>query len=165
VFSNAVVSGLRAALGFGPDVLDESVLLGRNPELIHQEIMRVGIHILVPAARSRLDTLDQAGWKRLATNLQSMWGDAERVLDRFGHRLEPREVELLLDIQQSLEGALTFWRTFPDLAGVPDVQLPKTKTPPELLKSGGYDSTAEELRKVLKYAQLLTAERNEGTEA
>jgi hypothetical protein len=157
IFSNALISGIRAGLEFRPDVLSETVMLSGNPDLMHKEILRVAEHVLEPSARTRLDRLDQAGWKQLATHIQSTWVEAERLIDRFGSRLGPRQMELMLDIQQALARSLTFWGTFPDLAGVPDEELPRTKTPPELLKASGYDSTAAELRNLLKCARSLTA--------
>lgn len=156
IFSNALISGIRAGLGFGPDVLSETVMLSGNPDLMHREVLRVAVHVLEPSARSRLDRLDQPGWKQLAAHIQATWGEAERLIEGFGSRLGPRQMELMLDIQQALERALTFWRTFPDLAGVPDEKLPKTRTPPELLKASGYDSMAAELRNLLKCARMLT---------
>ena len=158
VFVNALVSGLREALGFGPEILNESETMTGDPERIHREVLRVAEHVLVPAAPARLAGLDEAGWKRLATHLQSVWTEADRILDRFGHRLAPGQVELLLDIQRTVDSSLVFWRTFPELAGVADDKLPETKTPPEILKAHGYDSTAADVQKLLRYAVQLSAE-------
>jgi hypothetical protein len=155
-FSNATVTGLRVALGFGTDVLDQSVLRTKDPKLGSAEVMRVAVHLLAPAARARLDHLDASGWEKLAKHLQFTWREAERLLDQFGNRLDPTEVELLLDMQEALETSLLFWRTFPDIAGVPDAELPKTRTDSIQLKAAWSDITAEAIRKVLALADQIS---------
>lgn len=155
VYVNAVISGIRTGLGFGPDVMDQAEVMSGDLERAHLEVLRVAEHVLEPASRARVAELDEEGWRRLANHLQSMWAEAERLLDRFPQRLEPRQVELLLDLQTTIISTLVFWRTFPDLAGVPADRLPETKTPPEILQSLGYDSTAKELRRVLALARDL----------
>jgi len=111
--------------------------------------------VLAPAARARVGQLDEDGWRSLARHLQSVSAEAERLLDRFSNRLHPRQIELLLDIQAAAQYALTFYQTFPDLAGVPPERLPQTKTLPGELQPFGYDSTAKELRRLLDLAREL----------
>ena len=155
VYVNAVISGIRTGLGFGPDVMDQAEIMSGDTERAHLEVLRVAEHVIAPASRAQLAGLDEEGWRRLANHLQSMWAEAERLLDKFPQRLEPRQVELLLDIQTTIISTLVFYRTFPDLAGVPVGRLPETRTPPEALQSNGYDSTANELRRVLALARDL----------
>ncbi len=155
VYINAVISGVRTGLGFGPDIMDQAEIMSGDPVRGHLEVLRVAQHVLEPASRGRLNGLDEEGWRRLAGHLQSMWTEAERLLDRFPHRLKPRQVELLLDIQSAISSALVFWITFPDLAGVPVDKLPESKTPPEVLQSLGYDSTAKEIKRILVLAREI----------
>lgn len=157
VFANRLILGFRVVLGFGPDVMDEDAAISADLERGHREMLRLAEHVLAPAARSRLEVLDQEGWKQLDSHLQHMWVEAERILDRFSHRLKPRQMELLLDIQDSLQGARFFWRTFPELAGTRGQELPQTRTPPELLQEQGHDSTARALRNVMGLAGELSS--------
>ena len=155
VFVNALISGVRSSLGFSPDIMDYSVSFSSDPKRVHQEVLRVAEQVLVPAARLRVGTLDEAGWRRLASHLQSVVTEAERILNTYSSRLEPRQIELLLDIQWEVQSALTFWQTFPDMAGVPADQLPETRTPPEILQEHGYESTAGALQRLLGLAKAL----------
>jgi hypothetical protein len=156
VLVNRLISGIRNSFGFGPSVVEQLIPVTNDPKGIHEALLRFGKEVLAPVARERLDSLDEAGWRKLATHLQMVWSEAERVINLFGNRLQPRQLELLLDIQQTVQEALTFWHVFPDLAGVPDDQLPRTKTPPEILKAHGYDSTADALRRLIRNAAELT---------
>jgi hypothetical protein len=58
--------------------------------------------------------------------------------------------------------ALTLYTTFPDLAGVPPERLPETRTPPEVLQAHGYESTANEIRTLLRLAAKLSATLDTG---
>jgi hypothetical protein len=160
VLSNATVTGLRSSLGFGADYLDQRALRTNDMKQISAEVMRVGIHVLLPALRWRLEMLDAKGWKSLANRLQEIWQQAERLLDQFGHRLAPTDIELLLDLQQEIDSSLTFWRTFPDIAGVPDSDLPPTKTDTVALKAAWNDLTAEALARILRLAKSISERSN-----
>ncbi len=135
--------------------MDTAVLMASDPDRAQSELLRIAEHVLKPAARARVGQLDEDGWRVLSRHLQSVWTEAERILGQFSHRLNPRRVELLLDIQTAAQYALTFYQTFPDLAGVPVERLPETRTPPDELQSFGYDSTAKELRRLLDLAVEL----------
>ena len=154
-FGTAEITTIRVCLGYGVDILEQSEILSGDVSRGEREVLRVARHVLMPSVRARLDTLDQAGWKRLADQLRDLWREAERLIDRFGPRLEPRQLEVLLDTQQSLQEALSFVQVFPDLAGVPTDKLPNSKTPPELLKGQGYDATAAHIRALLGHAERL----------
>jgi hypothetical protein len=54
-----------------------------------------------------------------------------------------------------------FWHVFPDIAGVPVAQLPKTNTPPEELQSAWCELTAKDIRKVLELSIRLSSEAND----
>ncbi|MFC1547492.1 hypothetical protein ACFL5M_03080 [Candidatus Neomarinimicrobiota bacterium] len=157
VFVTGLITNIRTGLGFGIDIMDQDEFLTGDNERTSREVRRVGVNVLAPSARSRLDILDEIGWKRLATNLQGSWNEAERLIDRFRDHLEPRQFELTMDIQKAIESALLFWRTFPDIAGVNGDKMPKSRTPPEQIKSFGHESTAEELKKIISYADELGA--------
>ncbi|MDR7191557.1 hypothetical protein [Luteimonas terrae] len=158
--SNATVSGLRSSLGYGADILNEAVIQSGDVRKINAEVMRIGVHVLQPNLRSRLETLDVQGWKTLAAHLQGTWQESERLL-QFSHRLESTDIELLFDLQQETQSALAFWRTFPDIAGIPDEQLPPTKAGTRQLKSAWNDMTATSLGKVINTAKSISDRSNE----
>jgi len=157
VHGTLTITAIRRSLGFGPDILDHEKMANSDLNVGRLEIARVAEHVLAPAVRSRLDKLNPAGWKTLAESLRGVWDGAERLIDRFGHRLEPSQLEVLMDIQQSVQSALFFWETFPELAGVPDEQLPATKTPPVDLKKHMYDGTTKDIRALLEHARKLVS--------
>ncbi len=155
VFINSLVSGVRSSLGFGPDVMDYSIVSDGDPKLIQLEVLRVAEHILIPVIPRRVATLDLQGWKRLAAHLRSVYAEAEHILNGYSTRLEPRQIELLLDIEWEVQSALIYWSVFPDLAGVFGDKIPETSTPPEILQRHGCDSTAGALLRLLDYAKEL----------
>lgn len=155
---NGAISGLRSALGFSSEILDSTAMSSGSFKAMSAENMRVGTQVLSPAVRNRLGGLNQDGWKQLLTHLQGTSLEAERLLDRFGHRLNPSHMELLLDIQNSIDSAQTFWRIFPEFAGVPHDRLPMTNTPAAELQADGYDMTAREIRSLLQSMQKLSSQ-------
>lgn len=155
--SNATISGIRGAFGIDADIIDGWVVQSGDQKRINAEVRRIGIKVLGPVARHRLDHLDVEGWRRLGKHLQGTWREAERLLDRFGNRLEPEDMELLMDLQRELNAATVFWLTFPDIAGVPDDKLPRTNSDTVELKSSFYDQTAVAIRKVISIADALGA--------
>jgi len=157
--ANASVSGLRSSLGFGADILDDAIIQSGDLGKINKEVMRIGLHVLQPRLRTRLEALDVQGWRALAAHLQGTWGEAERLL-QFGHRLESEDIELLFDLQEEAQSALTFWRTFPDIAGVPDEDLPPTNSNTRELKSALNDITAEALARFIDVARAISDRSN-----
>lgn len=53
VIVNDVISGVRSSLAFGPDIMDYSVLYGRDPNRIHKEVLLIAEQVLEPAASLR----------------------------------------------------------------------------------------------------------------
>lgn len=149
ILLNATISGIRNGLGFGPEVLDQEVMTTSDPIVMHKEIIRVAEHVIAPTAQQRVRALDQNGWKSLATQVQHAHNGVMTFLNMFQSRLNPEQITYLLDLQEALANSLTFYTTFPDLAGVPKEQLPRTKTPPEQLQQFGCKSTANELRQIM----------------
>lgn len=157
--SNATVSGLRSSLGFGTDILDDAIIQSGDLQKINAEVMRIGKHVLQPSLRARLETLTMNQWKTLAAHLQGTWQEAERLL-QFSHRLDSADIELLFDLQQQADSALTFWRTFPDIAGVPDEELPPTTGDTRDLKSAWNDMTAAAIARLIDVAKAISDRSN-----
>lgn len=154
-FAIALVSGIRAALGISPNVLNFDAVTGDDQVRLRSELVRVADDVITPSLTRLLNELDQAGWQRLARHLQFVWNGADRLQDLYSPRLDPTRIEHLLDIQEEAEGALSFVQTFPDVAGVPDDQLPQSRTPPVILKQQGYEMTELHLRELLSHAKEL----------
>ena len=155
--ATSTVTGVRVSFGFSTDVFDQPLMETRQPEAIRSEIMRVALHILVPATEARIGRLDAAGWNKLCTHLEAMSLECGKLLDRFGPRLRPAVIEGLLELQQSLDSAQAFWRIFPDIAGVPLDQLPRARGSTRELQLAWTQLAAEDLRRALQRAATLSA--------
>jgi hypothetical protein len=157
--ANATVTGVRTSFGYASDIFDRRAMASGDPDIMSVEVMRVATHVLAPQAEGRIASMNQAQWKLFVTHLQQSSIACGVMLDRFGHRLQPKTLATLLDLQQHLESAQNFWLIFPDIAGVPVAQLPQTgRTPPEELQSVWCEITARDVRKVLELAAHLSAQ-------
>jgi len=156
ILLNATISGLRDGLCFGIDVFDERARNSRNAYAAHKDVIRVGEHIISPAALSRVKALDQAGWTKLARHIQKSHNSVLSFLNLFQNRLSPNQISYLLDMQESLDKSLTYYTIFPDIMGVPKDKLPKATTSPEELQQFGCESTANEIQKICILAKNLS---------
>ena len=156
--ATATITGIRTSFGYGTDIFDRHTMASGDLGLMQAEVVRVATHVLSPGADARVAALDGTQWKSFVSHLQRVSMECGVILDRFGHRLQPRTIATVLDLQQHLESAQTFWRVFPDIAGVPVTQLPRTKTPPQELQAAWCEITATNVRKVLELATQLSAE-------
>lgn len=156
--ASATITGIRAAFGFGTEVFDRKTLRKGSPEAMRKEVLRVATHILSPAALTRIAALNQKQWQSFVTHLHESATECENLLVRFGHRLEPKLIATLLDLQSHLEAAQTFWRVFPDIAGVPVAELPDTSTPPDELQTAWCELTAKDIQMVLELSVRLSSE-------
>lgn len=154
--SAATITGIRTSFGYGTEIFDTRALNSGSPSVMQVEVLRVATHVLAPVAEAKITDLDTAGWKRLCAHLQQISAECGSLIDRFGHRLQPRALTILLDLQQGLDSAQAFWRVFPDIAGVPEAQLPRTKTPPKELQTAWCGLTARDIRRVLELAVQLS---------
>lgn len=156
ILLNATISGLRDGLGFGTDVLDEHVVATLDEYAIHKDVMRIGEHVIAPTALHSVYALDQSGWAKLFRHIQNSHNGVLMFLNAFQTRLTPDQISNLLDLQESLANSLTYYCIFPDIMGVPEDKLPKTKTPPEMLQQFGCESTAKEIKKICALAKKLS---------
>jgi len=156
ILLNATISGLRNGLGFGTDVLDKHVGASLDVYAIHKDVMRVGEHVIAPAALSRVQALDQSEWAKLARHIQNSHNGVLTFLNIFQTRLTPDQISDLLDLQESLANSLTSYSVFPDIMGVPEDKLPQTKTPPKMLQQSGCEFTSKELQKICALSKKLS---------
>jgi hypothetical protein len=156
ILLNSTITGLRSGLNFGVDVLDEQVGYSLDEYAMHKDIMRVGEHIIKPAVLSRVRALDQAGWAKLAQQIQNSHNSVISFLNLFQNRLRPDQISDLLDLQEFLNNSLTCYSVFPDILGVPEDKLPKTKTPPEELQQFCCEATAKDIRNVCSIVKKLS---------
>lgn len=156
ILLNATISGLRRGLGFGTDVLNEQTIYSLDEYAMHKDVMRVGEHIIKPSAQSRVKALDKIGWVKLAEQIQNSHNGVQSFLNAFQNRLTPNQISDLLYLQDALAKSLTSYTTFPDIMGVPENELPKTKTPPEMLQQFGCESTSKELQNICDIAKKLS---------
>lgn len=156
--ASRTVTGIRVSLGFGTDMFDHATMELGGPDAMREELRRVALNVLVPATRNRIEALDQDGWRKLNAELEATSLECGKLLDRFGSRMKPLVMELVLDLQQHVDSAQTYWRLLPDIAGVPLEQVPRTNTPPEELQAAWNELTARDLRRALDCASGLLKE-------
>lgn len=156
ILINATVSGIRDGLGINHDILNERVMASGNFIEMHNEIIRIAEHVISPVVLQRIQSLDSTGWKSLATHVANSHNGTLTFLNVLQSRLSPEQISDLLDLQESLSNSLTFYTIFHELAGVPDDQLPETRTNPKVLQQSGYESTSIELQRALALAKSLS---------
>lgn len=159
--SSATITGIRTSFGYGTDVFDRMAMMTGNQEVMRKEVLRIATHVLAPTAESRIAGLNQEQWRSFAAHLQRSSAECGLLLDRFGHRLEPKTIEAVLDLQEHLDSAQTYWRVFPDVAGVPAAQVPKMTTPTEEMQTAWCQLAARDVRRVLEVSTVLSAEASE----
>lgn len=157
----ATITGIRISLGYGTEIFDRFTMMGGDSEHMQREVLRVATHVLSPTADTRIKALNQEQWVPFVAHLQRSSAECGLILDRFGHRLEPETIASLLDLQEHLESAQNFWRVFPDIAGLPATQLPKTNTQPEELQAAWCELTAKDIRKILELSVKLSIKVND----
>ena len=156
------ITGIRTAFGYGTEVFDQRIMNIGDQTAMQSEVLRIAAHVVAPTAETRVAAMDQEQWKSFVTNLMHASAECGVILDRFGHRLAPRTVATLLDLQEALTAAQTYWRVFPDVAGVPVDQVPTGRTPPDELQAVWCEFTARDVRKAIALAiQLVEQGRNE----
>lgn len=160
-FASATITEIRTSLGFGTEIFDQFALATGNPEMMRKEVLRVAIHVLTPTAGARIATLTQAQWRSFAAELQRASEETGVILDRFSHRLSPEAIATILDLQQHLESAQTYWRVFPDVAGVPVALVPKMNSSPEEFQAAWCELSAKDVRKVLDLTVKLSSLAND----
>ena len=153
-FAGEMTMSIRIGLGFGTDVIDREALLSGDQERISREMRRLSESVLEPAVRERVSALDEAGWADLAGRLQSIWTQSDHILAGLGPRLEPAQLEAMLDIQSTAQGALRFWQSVPEYAVAPADRL-RSPGPPAALQRAAYDSTTTEIRRLLAAGRRL----------
>ncbi|MFM9916580.1 MAG: hypothetical protein ACKVOX_12280 [Rhizobacter sp.] len=155
--ASATITGIRTSFGYGTEVFDRTAMATGNSEVMRREVLRVATHILAPTADARIGALNQEQWRAFAAHLQRSSAECGLLLDRFGHRLEAAIVEAVLDLQEHLDSAQTYWRVFPDVAGVPATQVPKMTTPTEEMQAAWCELAAKDVRRVLELSTMLSS--------
>jgi len=149
ILLNATISSIRNGLGLSYDILDECTLKSNDLIVVHNELIRVAEHVISPVTYQQVCILDTKGWKSLATQITNAHNGILMFLNAFQVRLDPQQIANLLDLQEALSNSLTFYVVFPDIAGIPEIELPKTRTPAIVLQQSGYEETAKEIQKAL----------------
>ena len=152
------ITGIRTSFGYGTEIFDRRAWASRDIETMRLDVIRIATRVLSPEADAKIASLDQQQWKFFVTHMQLMSMECGAMLDRFGPRLQPKTMEILLDLQQSLRSAQFFWRVFPDIAGVTLAQFPQAETPAEAMQADWCENTARDVRKVLDLAAGLAAQ-------
>jgi len=156
IFVNGALSGVRSTLGFGSNTLLDIALQTGDVGAAHQEVLRISEHVVEPQVLTRIAGLDPDGWKQLVRRLQSTAAAADSLMDRFGSRLSPQQIELLLDVQQQANSALTYYSIVPEYAGVPAEQFVESYKDAYDLQEWGAESTSKYVAAMLGLARELS---------
>jgi hypothetical protein len=156
IFINGALSGVRSALGFGSDMLVDVTLQAGDVGAAHREVLRISEHVVEPQALTRIAGMDAKGWKRLVRHLQNTAAAADSLLDRFDSRLRPKQIELLLDIQQQANSALTYYSIVPEYAGIPADQFVESYEHAHDLQEWGAETTSKNVVAMLRLARQLS---------
>jgi hypothetical protein len=155
VFVNATLSMMRSAFDISFDGVAMNLMGNFDIDNVQREVSRFSEQKLEPSLPLHISRLNPDGWQRLGRYLQVIWTRADEILDRYAWQLSPRQVELLLDIQNAAQAAPYLLQVFPEFAGVDPADLPSTRTPPALLQAHGYEVAAKEIRRMLECAREL----------
>lgn len=155
--ASSTITGIRTSFGYGTEVFDRMAMATGSSEVMRKEVLRVATHVLAPTAEGRIAALNQDQWRAFAANLQRSSAECGLLLDRFGQRLQPKVMEAVLDMQEHLDSAQTYWLVFPDVAGVPATQVPKMTTPTEEMQAAWCELAAKDIRRVLELSTILSA--------
>lgn len=156
ILLNTTVSSIRSGLGLSYNVVNELALRSNDLITIHNELMRVAEHAISPVIYQQVCTLDRNGWKLLTTQIANAHNGALAFFNAFQSRLDPQQITRLLDLQEALSSSLIFYTIFPDIAGVPEIELPQTNTPPVLLQQSGCKNTAKEIQKAISLVKEIS---------
>lgn len=125
--ANQVVLQLREVLQIGPDFFDFSGLHNRDVQLVQLALADAVEGKLPLLFQTHIARLDQAGWKRLVSTLQSLIDEGDKLIGLYGQKLDPQQMQLVLDLQENLSMIIASHSLFPDLLGLPDSQMAQTR--------------------------------------
>lgn len=161
-YLNGLVTSLRVSLKCGPEEFIRIVGNTDDPAAIHTAQMVLARDTLRLGVRARLERFNPGDWRVLDRNLYATGVELDKLFDRFQQRLSPKQSRTILEMQETLGHCRQFYVTFPDIAGVPDEQLPKGAKDPVTLKRFHYESTANALTRLLDLALELDGTLLEG---
>lgn len=156
ILLNGIISGIRNGLGFDTKMIDDWVAESFTYPDVHTKLMSFGQQVLGPNALSRLESLDRLGWQTLMRHIEQSKCGVRSFLQTFQSRMTPSQIADLLELEESLEYGLTWYSMFPELLGVPDEELPKTKTPPNDLRRAAFTHTAQAIANVCLFAKRIS---------
>jgi hypothetical protein len=157
VLLNGTVSSLRYSIGFGDDVLNREILLSNDARLMHQHLISVGTDIMAPALEKQIRALDEGGWRLLNNQVLRSASATLDFLQIFQSRLPPEQLTLLLDLEDALNGSITYYSTFPDVIGVPQDKLPNPQDPRQVaIQEAGIECAIRELQKVISICSRVS---------
>jgi len=162
--ANVSVMGCRIALGVGSEAVDFGPNVAFHSREFRRRMAEFAENMLTPMLPAVRD-LDEKTWKTLADNLQAASACADRVVGLFGSRIGAPVMDAMLELQETAEGIVIQYSTFPDVYGVPPDHLqPKRDGSSSVPSQNGlYDHTTGQLRKLLSQcASLLRSLDSDG---
>lgn len=154
--ANVGVNCIRSALKVGPDVYDNS-LCGANDSNRRRRTTTELADVILPPLLARARSLDETAWKSLVINLQTVSVQADRAVGLFGSRIGAQVMDAVLELQETTEGIVNTYFTFPDIFGLPADRLqPKRDGSSSVpTQEDLYDYVVQQLGKLLSQCANL----------
>jgi len=121
-FANISINGFRTAFNIGPDIY-EYIDYDLSDKMIKSMIISSNAWLLKFAPQKILE-MNQSDWIILSKNLNSIWEEADRIINLYGGRINPEIFTLIVDIQDKAFSILSIYTALHDILGVPDERLP-----------------------------------------
>ncbi len=122
ILANATTTSVRLALGLRMPSASVDLEVIRDPQRMRAMMLRLIEDQLLPQI-PKLAEINQDDWRAFANNLRGSMSDAERILSLFSRNLDPTIMGLILDIHEKARGLLLQYQTWPDMLGIPLVEL------------------------------------------
>jgi hypothetical protein len=121
--ANMSTHQFRIAFKISADIISRDANIIFNTKRRRAECIRVNEEILLPEVSKMIPKLDTEKWQFLLKQMEISYTSIDKIVTVFGHKLPPKLLTLLIDLQDKMWGVLSIYRIIPDLYGIPDKQL------------------------------------------
>ena len=152
---NATVRSIGTPLGVTIDDLPIDHF-STDVVAIHKQLISHASNELSPSCKARVLRVDAAGWKAFYSQIFHANETVHTFQSTFKDRLTPQQNSDLLDLEEHLASSMMAYTIFPDVMGRPASELPKTKTPGDVLQREWCELSAKSLRLAIASVKSLS---------
>lgn len=148
--ANVCVMAIRTALRVGPEAAYFGPDVAFHSKEFRDNAAHLAENVLAPMLPMMRDMNEEA-WSTLAQNLQAASKCADHAFGLFGPHIGARVTDEVLQLQETADGIVVMYFTFPDIYGVPsDRVTPRTDGSSSLpTQNALYHSAIQQLTKLL----------------